>query len=232
MLRSTGFRGGYYDWPPPPLREVRRRWLRWLGLAAASLAVLALVTFVIGHDDPRQPGLSDRAWLTLTAAALLLVALSLHHRLGALALLRALTEYAVVALLAVLLTLTALPAATQPAANQPAANRAPTQQLAATPARPSTTQPPATRPATNPAGPPAKGAGDGCPPVKRVPAWLACLWRQSNPPQLPGSPPRRPGGPHDPSHALPRPQPARPPDHRGGGRAHLRHRRGGVHHLL
>jgi hypothetical protein len=175
MLRPSGFRGGYYDWPPPPLREVRRRWLRWLGLAAASLAVLALVTFVIGHDDPRQPGLSDRAWLTLTAAALLLVALGLHHRLGALALLRALAEYAVVALLAVLLTTTALPAATQPS-NQPA-GRAPAQQSAANPARPPS------RPPANPTSTPAGRASDGCPPVKRVPAWLACLWRQANPPE-------------------------------------------------
>jgi hypothetical protein len=155
MLRPTGFRGGYYDWPPPTLREVRRRWLRWLGLAAASLGVLALVTFVIGHDDPRQPGLSNRAWLTLTAAALLLVALGLHHRLGALALLRALTEYAVVALLAVLLTITALPVADQPAGKQSAAKQA---------------------------GQAAKAAGGGCPAVLRVPAWLACLWRQANPP--------------------------------------------------
>ena len=171
MLRRDYPPTGTYGWPPPPLAEVRARWLRWLGLLATSAAVLALVAFVIGHDDPRQPGLSNRAWLTLGAAALLLVALSVHHYAGgARRLLRALTEYAVVALLAVLLTVTALPAATRPAANQPAANRAPAQ------------QPAVNRPAANPAGPQAKGAGAGCPPVKHLPAWLACLWRQANPP--------------------------------------------------
>jgi hypothetical protein len=186
MLRRADLRGGYYDWPPPPLREVRRRWLRWLCLIAASLGMLALVTFVISHDDPSQPGLSDRAWLTLAAAALLLVLLAVHHRLGALALLRALTEYAVVALLAVLLTLTALPA-TEPAANTPAAGRAPAQQQAANPGRP-----PSRLPANRPPAAPADRAGDGCPPVKRVPAWLACLWRQANPP--PTAPTQAPAG--------------------------------------
>jgi hypothetical protein len=192
MLRRPPGRG-YYDWPPPPLAEVRARWLRWLGLIAVGVAVLALVAFVISHDDPRQPGLSDRAWLTLTAAALLLVALGLHHRLGALALLRALTEYAVVALLAVLLTVTALPAATQQTANAPAANRAPAQQ-AATPARPPANRPPANRLT----GVPAKGAGDGCPTVKQLPAWLACLWRHANPPTEPTQ------GPAGPPEAVPR----------------------------
>jgi hypothetical protein len=175
MLRRDYPPIGGYGWPPPPLREVQARWLRWAGLAAAGLAVLALVTFVVGRDDPRQPGLSDRAWLTLGAAALLLVALGVHHYAGgARRLLRALAEYAVVALLAVLLTITALPATNRPAADQPA-GRAPAQQPAANPARPPS------RPPANPTSTPAGRAGDGCPPVKRVPAWLACLWRQANP---------------------------------------------------
>jgi hypothetical protein len=165
MLRRDYPPIGAYGWPPPPLSQVRARWLRWLGLTAVVAAVLALVAFVIDHDDPRQPGLSDRAWLTLAAAAVLLVALGLHYRRGGLALLRAMSEYAVVALLAVLLTLTALPA---PPAEQSAANRP---------------RPPANRPAATPAGPQAKGAGAGCPAVVQVPAWLACLWHQANPPE-------------------------------------------------
>jgi hypothetical protein len=180
MLRHPPGRG-YYDWPPPPLAEVRTRWLRWLGLLALSGVVLALVTFVVSHDDPRRPGLSERAWLTLTAAALLLVALSLHQRRGSLALLRAAAEYATVALLAVLLTITALPAPPHPA-HQPAANRAPVQQSAANPARPRS-QPPATRPLATLADSAAGRAGDGCPPVKQLHAWLACLWRQANAPE-------------------------------------------------
>jgi hypothetical protein len=154
MLRRPPGRG-YYDWPPPSLAEVRSRWLRWLCLGIATAGVLALVSFVLGHDDA-HPGLSDRGWFTLAAAALLLVLLGVHHRLGALALLRALAEYAVVALLAVLLTITA----TGYGAGQPAANP----------------------PAAKPAGTAAKTGGDGCPPVKQVGAWLACLWRQANPP--------------------------------------------------
>jgi hypothetical protein len=187
MLRHPP--GGYYDWPPPPLAEVRARWLRWLALAAVSAVVLALVAFVIGHDDPRQPGLSNRSWLTLGLAALLLVLLGIHYRLGTRALLRAVTEYAVVALLAVLLTLTALPAPPAgQAAKQPAAKPAPAQQSAANRAHPPTTLPRTTRPPANPAGPAANRGGEGCPAVVQVPAWLACLWRQANPPEPPGSP--------------------------------------------
>jgi hypothetical protein len=81
----------------------------------------------------------------------------------------------------VLLTITALPA-TQPAADRPAAGRAPAQQPAANPARPPS-RPPARLPANRPTSTRAGRAGDGCPPVKRVPAWLACLWRQANPPE-------------------------------------------------
>jgi hypothetical protein len=134
---------------------VRARWLLWLSLASISVAVLALISFVVDHDDPREPGLSERSWLTLALAAVLLVLLSLHHRYGAWPLVRAIAEYAVVALLAVLLTITALPVADQPAGKQSAAKQA---------------------------GQAAKAAGGGCPAVLRVPAWLACLWRQANPP--------------------------------------------------
>jgi hypothetical protein len=165
MLRRQPLHPGYYDWPPPSLAEVRARWLWWLCLAVASVGVLALVALVLSHDDPRQPGLSDRGWGTLAAAALLLVLLSIHHRRGVGRLVRAIAEYAVVALLAVLLTLTALPATDQPAGKQSAAKR-----------------PAAKQAAGKQAGTAAKGAGDGCPPVRQVPAWLACLWRQANPP--------------------------------------------------
>jgi small-conductance mechanosensitive channel len=146
MLRRDYPPVGAYGWPPPPLAEVRARWARWASLAVAALGALALVAFVLSHDDPRQPGLADRAWLTLGLAAVLLVLLAVHYYAGgARRLLRALVEYAVVALLAVLLTLSALPAATRPATNQPAANRAPAQHSAANPARP-------------PSRPPAKGS--------------------------------------------------------------------------
>jgi hypothetical protein len=160
MLRRDYPARGYYDWPPPPLSAVRARWLLWLALGSISVAVLALVAFVLDHDNPRQPGLSERSWLTLGLAAVLLVLLSLHHRYGVWPLVRAVAEYAVVALLAVLLTLTALPVAGQSAGKQPTAKQVAGKQ----------------------AGTAAKAAGPGCPAVLRVPAWLACLWRQANPP--------------------------------------------------
>jgi hypothetical protein len=141
---------------------VRARWLWWLCLAVTSVGVLALVAFVLSHDDPK-PGLSDRGWLTLALAALLLVLLYVHHRRGAWPLLRALTEYAVVALLAVLLTFTA----TGYGVHQPAGKQTGKQQA---------TKQPASRASTAPK------AGDGCPPVRQVPAWITCLWRQANPP--------------------------------------------------
>jgi hypothetical protein len=164
MLRRDYPVRGYYDWPPPPLSAVRARWLLWLSLASISVAVLALISFVVDHDDPREPGLSERSWLTLALAAVLLVLLSLHHRYGAWPLVRAIAEYAVVALLAVLLTITAMPT---PPPNPP---------------RPAAAQPAINQRAGR-AGIAAKAAS-GCPPVKQLPAWLACFWRQANPPPL------------------------------------------------
>jgi hypothetical protein len=169
--------GGYDDWPGPSLAEVQARWLRWLWPAVTVAGFLALVAYVLSYDDPR-PGLSDRGWLILTLAALLLVALSIHRSRGTWRLVGALTEYAVVALLAVLLTLTALPGAHPPTGKQAPG------------------KPPAVKRSTGKqAGPAAKGAGGGCPAVVKVPAWLACLWRQANPP-----PPATP----DKARALPR----------------------------
>ena len=90
------------DWPPPPLVADRRRW-GWLALTAIGFFLLLIWTF--RHDDP-APGLSERGWATITLAALLLVLLSIHRAYGPAKLARALAEYAVVALLAVLLTTT------------------------------------------------------------------------------------------------------------------------------
>jgi hypothetical protein len=32
---------------------------------------------------------------------------------------------------------------------------------------------------------PARATGAGCPPVRQLPAWVACLWHQANPPPAP-----------------------------------------------
>jgi hypothetical protein len=89
---------------PLPLRAAGslRRW--WWPISAI-IGFLAVVAYVLGHDP--QPGLSNRGWLTVVLAALVVVLLTIHRAgrgrpsRGPLA--RALAEYAVVALLSVLL---------------------------------------------------------------------------------------------------------------------------------
>jgi hypothetical protein len=157
--------GGYFDrgWPPPSLMEVRARWLAWLWRLVLAVGFVVVVAAVVGHDDPRQPGLSDRSWLTLGLAAALVALLGIHRLAGVVPLLRALAEYSVVALLVVLL-------ATGPGAFAPAATHPP--------GRPGGHP---TAPARERAAGTARQAGHDCPPVRQVPAWVACLWRQANP---------------------------------------------------
>ncbi len=154
------FGRGYFDrgWPPPSLMEVRARWLVWLWRLALAGGFLALASYVVSHDDPR-PGLADRSWLTLGLAAALVGLLSVHRLAGVVPLLRALAEYGVVALLVVLL---AVPG-TAPSGHQQAA-KSPAHQADRAGKR-------ATTAGTK--------AAHGCPPVRQVPAWVACLWRQA-----------------------------------------------------
>jgi hypothetical protein len=154
MARRTFPGWNPYD-DPAPLAE-RTRWLWLVPLVAGFLAVLGIV---LTHDDA-GPGLSGRGWFTLALAALLTVLLTIHRSAGEL--LRAIAEYVVVALLAVLLiTATGMHQTPAPAAKHP-------------PSR---------------AGAEAKIAGDACPSIVQVRAWLACLWqagqhaaRHSHPP--------------------------------------------------
>lgn len=78
---------------------------RWWWPSSATVGFLAVVGYVLGHDP--QPGLSNRGWLTVVLATLVVVLLTIHRagRGGPprAPLARALAEYAVVALLAVLL---------------------------------------------------------------------------------------------------------------------------------
>jgi hypothetical protein len=89
---------------PRPLQTVRSvgRWL-WPTLAVSGF--LAVTGFVLSHDDP-APGLSGRGLLTVALAAAVVVLLTLHRRYGPRPLARALAEYAVVFLLAVLVATT------------------------------------------------------------------------------------------------------------------------------
>ena len=168
-------RAGYFDrgWPPPSLMEVRARWLRWLCLAVAAAGAWAFVSYVVSHNHDPGRGLAARGWLVLGLAVLLVVLLGVHRRRrGLRALVRALAEYAIVALLAVLLTLTAtgvplLPPSGQ-AVKQQATKQATAKQQAGR----------ASEHAAN-AGNAGKQATHGCPAVWQVPAWVGCLWRQA-----------------------------------------------------
>jgi hypothetical protein len=90
------------DHGPLPLRaagSVARWW--WPTLAVAGF--LAVVVHVTGHDS----NLSQRGLLSIALAALVVVLLTIHRTAGPGPLARAVAEYAVVALLATLLTLAA-----------------------------------------------------------------------------------------------------------------------------
>jgi hypothetical protein len=101
------------DHGPLPLQAVRSVG-RWFWPTAAVGGFLAVVVQVFDHDDP-TPGLSHRGLLTVALAAAVVVLLTIHRRRGPGSLARAMTEYAVVALLAALLAAAGVGADQQPA---------------------------------------------------------------------------------------------------------------------
>ena len=98
---------------PFPLQAARSlgRWL-WPTLAVSGF--LAVTGFVLRHDDP-APGLSGRGLLTVALAGAVVGLLTLHRRYGPRPLVRALVEYAVVFVLAVLVATTGVPLNQPPA---------------------------------------------------------------------------------------------------------------------
>jgi gamma-glutamyltranspeptidase len=94
-------------------RSVGRWW--WPILALGGF--LAVTGFVLRHDDP-APGLSTRGLLTVALAAAVVALLTLHRRYGPRPLARALAEYAVVFLLAVLLATTGIDVDQAPSADK------------------------------------------------------------------------------------------------------------------
>jgi hypothetical protein len=94
------------DHGPLPLHTARSvgRWL-WPTLSLAGF--LVVTGFVFGHDDP-APGLSQRGLCTIALAAVVVVLLTLRRTAGPGPLARALVEYAVVFLLAVLIATTGI----------------------------------------------------------------------------------------------------------------------------
>ena len=109
------------DHGPLPLQTARSvgRWL-WPTLAVSGF--LVVTGFVLGHDDP-TPGLSLRGLLTITLAAAVITLLTIRRTGGPGALARALFEYAVVFLLAVLVATTGVPIDQAPAAGKPTAGK-------------------------------------------------------------------------------------------------------------
>ena len=78
---------------------------RWLWPTVAVGGFLLVTGFAFAHDDP-QPGLSVRGLLTIVLAAAVVVLLTIRRTGGSGPLTRALFEYAVVFLLAVLVATT------------------------------------------------------------------------------------------------------------------------------
>jgi hypothetical protein len=103
--------------PGPRSLQVARSVGRWFWPALAVSGFVAVVAYAFAHDDP-APGLSHRGLLTLGLAAAVVVLLTIHRRWGPGPLARALVEYAVVAVLAVLVA-TADGGVDQPPADHP-----------------------------------------------------------------------------------------------------------------
>jgi hypothetical protein len=155
------------DAGPLPFRAARSL-ARWWWPISAIVGFLLLVGYTLAHDP--QPGLSNRGWLTVVLAAVVVATLSVRRTrgIGRAPLARALGEYAVVALLAVLLA-TAGGQQAVPAPEDAAGRRLPTEQ-------------PTDRP--QPAEHADAGtAADRRPGIVRVVTgvwgWLAELWRDA-----------------------------------------------------
>jgi hypothetical protein len=182
---------------PLPLRAAGSL-RRWWWPTTATVGFLIVVGYVFGHDDPRS-GLSDRGWLTIALAAVVVVLLTVHRasrgRPPRAPLARALGEYTVVALLAALL-------ATTDAGHQPAehgedgAGR-----------RPSTERPANRyRPAEQ-----ADATADRRPGIVRVVSgvwgWFVQLWRDADQQTDPRTSPTSTTTPTPKARALPAPAP-------------------------
>ena len=95
------------DHGPLPL-QTARSFGRWLWPTLAVMGFLVVTGFVFGHDHP-TPGLSLRGLCTIALAAAVVILLTVRRTAGPGPLARALFEYAVVFLLAVLVATTGVP---------------------------------------------------------------------------------------------------------------------------
>ena len=94
--------------PGPGSLHTARSVGRWLWFTVAIGGFLLVAGFAFAHDDP-APGLSVRGLVTIALAAAVVILLTFHRRYGPWPLARALAEYAVVFLLAVLVATTGIP---------------------------------------------------------------------------------------------------------------------------
>ena len=94
------------DAGPAPLQAARSIG-RWLWPTLALTGFLTVTGFVVGHDDP-GPGLSRRGLLTIALAALVVILLTIRRAAGPGPLTRAVFEYTVVFVLAVLIATTGI----------------------------------------------------------------------------------------------------------------------------
>ena len=105
----------------PPLPRAAGSVGRWLWPTLAVSGFLVVTAFVIGHDDP-TPGLSLRGLCTIALAAAVVILLTIRRTAGPGPLARALFEYAVVFLLAVLVATTGVNLDPAPAGAKQASN--------------------------------------------------------------------------------------------------------------
>jgi hypothetical protein len=91
----------------PPLLRAAGSVGRWLWPTLSVSGFLVVTAFVFGHDDP-TPGVSLRGLMTIALAAAVVILLTLRRTAGSGSLARALFEYAVVFLLAVLVATTGI----------------------------------------------------------------------------------------------------------------------------
>jgi hypothetical protein len=95
--------------PSPHSLQAARSVGRWLWSTLAVGGFLVVTGFVAAHDDP-TPGLSIRGLLTIALAAAVAVLLTIRRATGPGPLARAVFEYAIVFVLAVLIATTGIPA--------------------------------------------------------------------------------------------------------------------------
>jgi hypothetical protein len=107
--QAPGWGQAFPGWDPladpgPLAQRAAGSLARWWWPISAVVGFLAVVGYVLARDDP-QPGLSNRGWLAVVLAAVVVATLSVRRTrdTGRAPLARAVGEYAVVALLAALL---------------------------------------------------------------------------------------------------------------------------------